>query len=226
MYDLFFVSYAEPNADENWELLVERFPHAKRIHGISGIDNAHKACANKSNTRMFWTVDGDTVVDDEWAFDHDVSKWDRDYIHIWYSRNPINGLAYGYGAVKLWPKAAVMAHQGRWTDFTTSFSGLKIIPHIIAETRFNSSPFEAWKSAFRECVKLSERLRHNPIDGEARERLLAWNTMFDESQPFYQYAKLGALAGVEWHAASNDISLINDFSRLRALFDSALDQQF
>ena len=161
MYDLFFVSYSEPNADENWGLLSERFPHAKRMHGISGIDKAHKACASMSYTKMFWTVDGDTVVDEEFDFDFEVEPWDRDFIHLWYSRNPINGLSYGYGAIKLWPRSVVLAHTDRWTDFTTSFNGLKVIPQTIAETRFNSSPFEAWKSAFRECVKLAETLRCN-----------------------------------------------------------------
>ena len=40
--DVFFLSYNEEFADENFELVQLVAPHAKRVHGIKGIFNAHK----------------------------------------------------------------------------------------------------------------------------------------------------------------------------------------
>ena len=158
MYDLFFVSYEEPNADENWKLLKNKFPHARRIHGIKGIDCAHKACANESMTTMFWTVDGDTVLHNTATFSYKPPQWDQQYLHLWYSNNPVNNLRYGYGAVKLWPTKLVTNYSGLWLDFTSSVGNIKIIDETIATTAFNTSPYESWKSAFRESVKLCENL--------------------------------------------------------------------
>jgi hypothetical protein len=218
MYDLFFVSYEEPNAEENWERLSRRFPHAKRIHGIKGIDNAHRTCAMRSFTKMFWTVDGDTVVDDDWDFSYQPTKWDQDYLHVWYSRNPITGLSYGYGSVKLWPKRRVMQFKDPWLDFTGSVGGMKIMSDPIAVTRFNTSPFETWKSAFRECVKLMENLHVDSNDTEAASRLLAWiNCPLDAE--FSKWCQIGASDGMKWYQSNGgNLPLINDFDWLRKAF--------
>ena len=61
--DIIFLSYDEPNAEENWADLKKKIPWAKRVHGVEGSDAAHKACADLSDTKHFVTVDGDTIVD-------------------------------------------------------------------------------------------------------------------------------------------------------------------
>ena len=218
MYDLFFVSFTEPNAEHNWNILRSRFSHAKRIHGIEGIGAAHRECAVRSFTKMFWTVDGDTIVDNDWKFDYQPPIWDQEYLHIWYSRNPVTSLTYGYGAVKLWPKRRVLQCNEPWLDFTTSVGNIKINETVISTTFFNSSPFEAWKSAFRECVKLSELIKIG-IDIDASNRLEAWktsNTTCDNSS----WIKLGVDDAISWHNNySIDIGNINNFAWLRAFFD-------
>ena len=40
MYDIVFISYKEPNADEVYAKLKETYPMAKRVHGVDGIHNA------------------------------------------------------------------------------------------------------------------------------------------------------------------------------------------
>ncbi len=60
--DIFYISYDEPNAEENWADLMNKVPWAKRIHGVKGFDAAHKAAANQSETERFITVDGDNKV--------------------------------------------------------------------------------------------------------------------------------------------------------------------
>jgi len=218
MYDLFFVSYEEPNADDNWKTLKDRFPHAKRVHGIKGIGNAHRFCAINAFTSMFWTVDGDTVVSDQWDFRYIPPSWDGDYLHLWYSRNPVNDLAYGYGSIKLWPRKRVLEHTGSWLDFTTSVAGIKVIDQVIATTMFNTSEFESWKSAFRECVKLCVNIRSVPDDIESRIRLETW-MMVSTNANFASWCNAGAKDAIRWVDSSpSDLSVINDFSWLRNKF--------
>jgi hypothetical protein len=219
MFDLFFISYHESNADENYQNLLKRFPHAKRINGIKGIQNAHRACAEQSTTEMFWTVDADTIIDQTWKFDYLPSRHDRNYIHLWYSRNPVNGLEYGYGSVKLWPKNEVLSYNGSWLDYTTSTGKIKIIEDVIATTMFNSSPFEAWKSAFRECNKLMYNINCNPLDINSQLRLNRWNnTTFSVENA--EWCQHGCQDAAAWYQNNNtNLKLINDFDWLKQQFN-------
>ena len=51
MLDVIFLSYNEPFADANFEHLLQFAPHAKRVSGVKGILNAHKAAAEKWKQR-------------------------------------------------------------------------------------------------------------------------------------------------------------------------------
>ena len=61
--DTIFISYDEPNAEKNYAELVKLVPWAKRVHGVKGSDNAHKAAANLSETDRFISVDADNIID-------------------------------------------------------------------------------------------------------------------------------------------------------------------
>jgi len=63
--DIIFISYDEPNAEENWARLVKIVPWAKRVHGVKGSDNAHKEAAKQSETDWFVGVDGDNIIDEK-----------------------------------------------------------------------------------------------------------------------------------------------------------------
>jgi hypothetical protein len=73
-YDIIFISYTEPNAEENFSKLRSRFPYAQRVHGVQGIHQAHIAAAKKAFTKMFWVVDGDAEIVDTFNFDYSVNK--------------------------------------------------------------------------------------------------------------------------------------------------------
>ena len=85
--DIIFLSYDEPNADINFNLLKGRFPYVKRVHGVKGIATAHKAAADLAETRLFYVIDGDTEVFQSFDFTFKPPKWDQDYVHIWKARN-------------------------------------------------------------------------------------------------------------------------------------------
>ena len=228
MYDIIFISYNEPNADENFAKLKARFPYAQRINGVKGIHQAHIAAAKKSFTKMFWVVDGDAEIIDTFNFDYVVSKYDLECVHVWRSQNPINNLEYGYGGVKLLPKALTTKLDVTTPDMTTSISSLfKIMPEVSNITAFNTDPFNTWKSAFRECCKLASKVIDRQDDTETNQRLASWCTLND-AVPYGFYAFLGAEGGkVYGETNSKDpdrLKLINDFDWLHTQFDSVKER--
>jgi hypothetical protein len=82
MYDIFFISYNEPDADKNWQALKSQFIFAKRIDGVQGIHNAHIKAAVQSLTKMFWVVDADAILVDDFNFSLRVEEWDTNAVQI------------------------------------------------------------------------------------------------------------------------------------------------
>ena len=218
MYDAVFISYNEPDADERYKRLLERYPNTKRIHGVKGIHQAHIAAAKKCSTKMFWVIDGDADLLPEFNLDHKVNEYDLDCVHVWRSRNPINNLIYGYGGVKLLPRRLTMKVDVNSTDMTTSISDrFKAMPFVSNVTNFNTDEFSTWKSAFRECAKLSSKTINRQEEGETNERLKIWTTKANGR--FCEFAIRGANAGMEFGLSDGvDLRLINDFDWLRQRF--------
>jgi hypothetical protein len=214
-----FISYNEPNADANFNAIQQRFPHAMRVHGIKGIHQAHIAAAKLCDTDMFWVVDGDAELSDNFEFDLVLNRYELDIVHVWRSKNPINDLVYGYGGVKLLPRNMTINMDITNTDMTTSISRkFKPMPEISNVTAFNTDPFNTWKSAFRECAKLASKTIDRQNDTETDARLKTWTTVGYE-MPFGEYAILGAKKGMEFGLTQKDkIYLINDFDWLKEQF--------
>ena len=104
---------------------------------------------------------------------------------------------------------------------TTSISKKFIAVNKISNvTRFNTDPFNTWKSAFRECVKLSSKVIARQKTDETQRRLDIWCTVGVGSE-YGEYAISGALAGKEYGQKYEDLaslSRINDFSWLLEQF--------
>jgi len=221
-YDIVFISYNEPNADENFKNLSSRFKNAKRVHGVKGIHQAHIEAAKLVDTHMFWVVDGDAVITDDFNFDYRVSRYERDIVCVWHSKNPINNLTYGYGGVKLLPRDLTLAMDTSSADMTTSISKrFRAIPRVSNITSFNTDPFNTWKSAFRECCKLASKIIDGQVEAETQTRLDRW-CILEENVPYGFYAYAGALAGKEfgmkWKDSPSDLAKINDFDWLEQQF--------
>jgi hypothetical protein len=221
-YDIIFISYNEPQADENFSRLKARFPYAQRVQGIKGIHQAHIAAAKKAFTKMFWVVDADAQILDTFNFDHVVSEYDSENVHVWRSMNPINDLEYGYGGVKLLPKSLTQNMDTSKPDMTTSISSLfKAMPEISNVTAFNVDAFNTWKSAFRECVKLASKTIDRQDDTDTNYRLNVWCTR-GLDRPFGREAIEGAVQGKQYGLENKDnnesLKMINDFDWLRERF--------
>lgn len=234
MLDIIFLSYDEPNADDNYLALKERFPYAQRIHGVKGIANAHFAAAKLANTSNFYVVDADAEILPEFDFSYKPPEWDQKYVHVWNAYNPI-GTTYGYGGVKLFNKKLFKEIKTQ-LDFTTTFAtGLKLMDGVACITKFNSDPYRAFRGAFREGAKLQSIIRSNRPDAEKLEasmRLAKWLDPRDDCD-YREYVSAGALAGVqEANARPDDLLFINDhdltMARLRQAYphlDERLDPQ-
>lgn len=225
-YDIVFISYNESNADDNFKKLQQRFPRAKRIHGVKGIHQAHIKAAELSDTDMFFVVDGDAVIEDEFSFNYEVPIYDRDCVHVWRSRNPINDLEYGYGGVKLLPRQLTLDLDITSPDMTTSISKkFKIQPQVSNVSEFNVDEFSTWRSAFRECAKLASKTIQGQIDEETERRLETWTTI-GRGRRFGEFAIRGATAGRTFGYTNRDntnqLSLINDFSWLESKFKESM----
>lgn len=223
MYDITFISYQEPTADENWQLLKERFPTARRVHGVKGIHQAHIAAAKKCYTDLFWIVDGDAQIVEDFDFRFKANQFHTQMVHIWRSKNPVNGLVYGYGGVKLFPRQLTIDMDVSKPDMTTSISkDIVIVREISNITAFNTDAYSTWKSAFRECAKLASKVINRQKNDETDERLNVWTTV-GEDKPFGKYAIEGAKMGREWGTLYKEdfekLFLINDFSWLRQKFE-------
>lgn len=231
MIDVFFLSYDEPFADENFELLKLFAPTAKRVHGIKGIFDAHKECARQSKTSHFYVIDADAIIDEEFSFKFtpSASKFvyetipETDCVFVWRSRNPVNDLLYGYGGAKLFPKQKLLDAEDWNVDMTTTI-GATFVPkfQISNITAFNTDPFNAWKSAFRECTKLASSIIPNSDNTDNEYRLKVWCER-GEKRPYGDYCMLGAEQGADFGERYRDkphiLNKINDFEWLQEVFD-------
>jgi hypothetical protein len=224
-FNIVFISYHEPYADKHYQHLVDKVNRpVHRINGVKGIHNAHIDAAKLVSTPMFWVVDADAEVVNEFNFDHQVLKVDQDIVFVWRSKNPVNGLEYGNGGIKLLPTKLTLEMKKDSPDMTTSISGrFKAMPEISNITKFNTDPFNSWKSAFRECSKLASRIIAGQVDEETQYRLDIWCT-----ETIDKYALDGAQQGKEYgYTNRNDVELlrkINDFEWLEEQFRGRFKQ--
>ena len=165
-FDVIFISFDEDNCEENWAKLLEDVPWAQRVHGVKGSDAAHKAAAELSTTDRFISVDADNIVDPSFfdlEMDFDHPKLQGKAVS-WAAQNYINGLEYGNGGLKCWPKQYVLdmrTHENADTndarnqvDFCWEDSYVQMTNQY-SITYPNGSPRQAFRAGFREGVKMS-----------------------------------------------------------------------
>jgi hypothetical protein len=170
--DVFMIKFDEEGADAHWARLRAIAPHAILIEGVSGIRAAHAECARRASTSHFFVVDADNWLLDRFSFKLTFQPRD-DEVAVWRAKNPINGLVYGHGGIKLLATEAfcgVKHVKEPSVDVATSLTHrYRKIPVLASEHRFNTTPLLTWRSAFRECAKLATYSGR-----EAALRLAAW----------------------------------------------------
>lgn len=238
-FDLFFLSYDEPNAEKHWADLLDKAPWANRTHGVKGFAAAHRACAARSETDWFITVDADNIVREEF-FDQEIELFpeQRPYLcYSWNGRNALNGLKYGNGGLKLWSKAFVMsdrigheASKNATVDFCWDVD-YQQVNKTFSDVWPNGSEYQAFRAGFREGVKLTlDRGQRVPAN-EMKTRLHPMNLRnlriwccVGPDITNGDYANFGALMGWKMMLDPNfDHTIVSDFEAFREIFDSLHD---
>jgi hypothetical protein len=236
-YDIIYLSYDEPNAERNYADLCKKVPWAKRVHGVKGSDAAHKACAKLSETERFITVDGDNRIREDFLnqeIDFDEHADLKNTVISWCGRNEINGLMYGNGGLKCWPKEYVLnmrTHENAdpnnahaQVDFCWDAQYIQM-NSCYSDVYNNETPAQAWRAGFREGVKLAtdrgvrmskEELKNN--HWRCLHWLYIWS-MVGKDVENGDWAILGTRAGLYMTMCTDwDYVQVRDFEYLNDLW--------
>jgi len=122
-----------------------------------------------------------------------IDNTNNAYVHLFHARNPVNGLVYGHGAPKIFPRRAQLLRRqsNLQNDFTLGVgAGIVIHKVCLGDHVFNWSAYSAWRTAAKECAKLA--LAAEKKDDEALHRLQVWCSPGDTTAPFHDECLSGA----------------------------------
>ena len=212
--DIIFISYDEPNADKNfsWLSTMTTRKSPKRVHGVRGMVDALKRAAEVCETTHFFAVFGKTKVHKDFSFDFQPDYLAEPKHYVFQGYNPVLDYAYGHGGVVLYNRDMVM-HATEWgEDFTMSFS-IQSVLIISCDVNYNTTPYLAWRTAFREIGKLY-KIHDDNI--EANYRMHLWLTQNNAENG--KWSIQGAKDGIEYYHSGEDQMKIFDWEWLKARF--------
>jgi len=215
LLDIVFIDNGEPNADANYEYLKWAAGRANdiRIHRSSGVNGrvaAYQAAARLSTTPWFFAVFAKLEVSSsfDWTWQPDRLQEPKHY--IFHALNPVNGLEYGHQAMIAYNKQLVLNNPGVGLDFTLD-SLHEVVPILSGTAEYTSTRWMAWRTAFRECLKLKGN-----TDVESNYRLNRWLGPIPEALPNSEWSRWGAEDAVEYYDA-----VAGDFDALKKSYDWA-----
>jgi hypothetical protein len=167
--DIVFISYDEPKAEERFNKLKSKFPSAKWSKGVVGQTLAYMSAAMMSETDYFFAVFPKIDIVEDFNFDFQPDRMTNPCHYIFNCKNPVNGLEYGHGAVLLYNKKLTLQTLRPSLDFTLS-APHDHVPILSAINHFNQTPWLAWRTAFREVIKLCQM----KATVESKYRLRKW----------------------------------------------------
>ena len=178
--DCIYLTYEEPNAEENWVKIKNMVPWARRVDGVKGSDAAHKAAGAASSTDRFVLIDGDNVPDPSFFnLTLTLDETNNDCVFRWRAKNHVNGLMYGNGGLSCWTKEFVenmRTHEASdgavENDVEFCFYPNYIAMHDCYSVTYpNGSAFHAWRAGFREGVKMCLNKGARPTLSEFQDRV-------------------------------------------------------
>jgi hypothetical protein len=179
--DIVFISYDEIEAEKNYQTLLELtkdLPNqVHRITGVEGMQNALKAACTIATTPWSYHVFAKTEVHPDFKFDYTPDYLQIPKHYIFHAHNMSNDLVYGEMGIILYNNKMVIespAYEKLGLDFTMSFP-TETVPELSCYGRFATSPYQAWRTAFRETSKIAYFNNENPTM-ESKHRLHVWTT--------------------------------------------------
>ena len=221
--DIVFLSYDEPCADANWNVLVKKFPRAKRVKGIKGRTASYHAAAMASETPYFFAVFPTIELDDKFDFSFQPDRMKDKCHYIFHAKNPVNGLEYGHRAVILFHKFLCLTTTNPYLDFTLS-QPHTVVPQLCGVSHFNQTPEISWRVAFREVLKLCDM---KPTV-ESKHRLKKWCELGNgQYATFVQRGALDAVEYYEKHKGDPTALLYSyELDWLKEKFNSISEEEF
>jgi hypothetical protein len=212
LLDIVFIDNGERNAEHNYLHLKWAAERANNItiHRSSGVNGrvaAYRAAAELSTTPWFFAVFAKLHVnkDFDWTWQPDRLQEPKHY--IFHAFNPNNGLTYGHQAMIAYNKKLVLENTAPGLDFTLD-QAHEVVPIVSGTAEYIDTKWSAWRTAFRECIKLKCN-----SDVESQYRLNKWLTVA-MGQPNGQYSIYGAEDAVEYYDSVN-----GEFSKLKKSYD-------
>ena len=208
--DIVFIDNGEPMAEYNW-LQLPQVSVPNQIHrstGVVGRVAAYHAAARLSTTPWFFAVFAKLEVDENFDWSWQPDYWQQPKHYIFHAVNPVNSLVYGHQAIIAYNRELVLNNSGVGLDFTLD-SAHEVVPVISGTARYCDTPWMAWRTAFREVLKL-----RGSTDVESQYRLKQWLTNGWGANG--EWSVLGAEDAVEYYE-----SVGGDFTELKKSYDWA-----
>ena len=208
--DIVFISNGEKDAVELYSWLETVVRHENnRIHwsdGVTGRVAAYHAAARMSTTPWFFAVFAKLRVNQhfDWSWQPDRMQAAKHYIFL--ARNTINDLQYGHQGMIAYNRKLVLENQGTGLDFTLD-QPHEVVPVLSGDAIYYTSNWVAWRTAFRECLKLRASLP----DVENEYRLKQWLTVDHGAG---KWSSKGAEDAVEYYEEVG-----GDFEALRKSYE-------
>jgi hypothetical protein len=208
--DIVFIDNGERDADNNFAHLNSvTYNLENRLHRSSGVNGrvaAYQAAANMSKTPWFFAVFAKLRVNQhfDWSWQPDRMQQAKHY--IFHARNTINDLEYGHQGMIAYNRKLVLENSGQGLDFTLD-QAHEVVPVLSGDAIYYTSNWVAWRTAFREALKLRASLP----DVENEYRLKQWLTVDHGAG---QWSSKGAQDAIEYY---NEVG--GDFDALRKSYE-------
>ena len=202
LMDIVFISNGESNADKNWEHLQNSVKQGEeqfnnrlvRVDGVKGRAEAYRAAVEASNTDWAYCVFAKLEVDPNFGWDRQPDRLQQPKHYIFHAYNPVNGLTYGHMGMIMYNKKLVLENQASGLDFTLD-QPHEVVPVLSGVARYADDPWIAWRSAFRECVKL----KYSLPDIDNQYRLDQWLNVNLQGDAVGDWSIQGARDAVEYY---------------------------
>ena len=213
--DVVFISNGERNAEFHYNHLAmclqEQPNRLHRVDGINGRVAAYHAALEASTTPWALCVFAKLRIDVGFPWDWQPDRLQAAKHYIFNAKNPVNGLEYGHQAMIAYNKKLVLANTGTGLDFTLD-QAHEVVPILSGTAYYDTTPWSAWRTAFREVIKLRASLP----DVESEYRLDRWLNFDNTNQHIVneEWSRYGARDAIEYYDAVQ-----GNFTELRKSYE-------
>ena len=209
--DIVFLSNGEAMAESNWQHLLDSVPPGRNVHRIDKVNGrvrSEQAAAQVSSTNFYFRVPAKLRVAESFDWNWQPDRLQQSKNYIFHAHNPVNGLEYGHMAIVAYSRRLVFATAGNELDFSME-SLHEVVPVLSGQALYADDAVTAWRTAFRECIKL----KHSLPDVENQYRLEQWlnNNFIGEAG---NWSIRGAHDAIDYYDSIN-----GEFDKLKLTYD-------